>query len=98
MGCAVWEDAKSLIILQSSKLCFVFLCSDVKTPVENLETSIDEADAEPEEKKKEREDLCKQNAQLMQDRLNLVRRIMLEHEKCINLRVQLGLHQVAESK
>ena len=77
-----------------SLICFL---SDVKTPVDNLEAPVDEADTETEEKKKEREDLCQQNAQLMQDRMNLVRQIMLEHEKCINLRVQLGLHQIGDS-
>lgn len=59
-------------------------------PLENPEIVAEESDSSASKVKKERLELCEQNAQLLQDRLNLVKQLILEQEACVSLRVQLS--------
>lgn len=77
---------------------FLICSSDARLPLEVTEISVDETNTEGENGKKETNDLYEQVAQSMQDRMNLVRQIMLEREACIRLRTQLRIKQESEAK
>lgn len=72
--------------------------SDARVPSDVTEIPADEANTDNEAFKKEVNDLSDQIAQSMQERMNLVRQIMLEREACIRLRTQLKIKQETETK